>query len=404
MNLPIFIAFRYLFSKKKINAINVINVIAMIGFGVGAFAMIVILSAFNGFERLVGDLISNYDPDIEISSNQQKVFMPHEELLSKITAVEGVERVSKCLEEKVVVKFHERQEIARIKGVDEQFNSERFDSLLVFGSLDFGDTSAHLGVFGAGLSSRLGAFPGSQEVVSVFIPRRDVEYNSLNPMSALSVNYLRPSGIFVVHEEIDNEVFLTSLDFASELLDYPNKISSLEVDLKPGVDVGETQLLLKKALGEDWDIVSRREQNEVIYKIFQSEKWFTYAILSLVLLISAFNIFGSLIMLVLDKRKDIAILKSMGASKSLIRELFIWQGSYIAIIGGGIGLVLGLITVMAQKQFGLLKLENSIVENYPVELHLTDALLTVFTIVLLGLIISIFPANKASKYENTALN
>ncbi|MFY0644749.1 MAG: ABC transporter permease [Bacteroidia bacterium] len=404
MKLPIFIAYRYLFSKKKINAINVINGIAMLGFGVGAFAMIVILSAFNGFERLVGDLINNYDPDIEISSSGKKVFIPHEELLAKITAIEGVDRISKCLEEKVVVKFNERQEIARIKGVDEHFNIARFDSLLVLGELDFGDTSSHFGVFGGGLSGRLGVFPGSHETVSVFIPRRDVEYNSLNPMSALSVQYLRPSGIFVVHEEIDNEVFITSLDFASELLDYPNEISSLEIDLDKNVDEQEVKDLLQQALGEKWQVVTRREQNEVIYKIFQSEKWFTYAILSLVLLISAFNIFGSLIMLVLDKRKDISILKSMGATKSLIRSLFVWQGSYIAIIGGGVGLLLGLLTVLAQKQFGLLKLENSIVENYPVELHFTDVFITLLTIVLLGYVISIFPANKASRYENVALN
>ncbi len=376
----------------------------MLGFGVGAFAMIVILSAFNGFENLVAGLINNYDPDIEIRAKNSKVFVPTDELINSIQAVEGVKSVSKCLEEKVVIKYNDRQEIARIKGVDHNFPKAKFDSLIVLGDFNLGDSSAYFGIFGGGLSSKIGVFPGSQELISVFVPRRGVEYNSLNPMSALSIEYIRASAIFIVHEEIDNEVFIVSLDFAAKLLDYKNELSTLELELHENVDRDEMKAKLQSILSDQWKITTREEQNELIYKIFKSEKWFTYAILSLVLLISAFNIFGSLIMLVLDKRKDISVLKSMGAGTELIRKIFVWQGSYISMIGGGIGLLIGVLAVVLQKQFGFIKLENSIVENYPVALSAFDVFVTVITVFVLGYIISLYPAHRASRLKASSLN
>lgn len=376
----------------------------MLGFGVGAFAMIVILSAFNGFEGLVAGLINNYDPDIEITSASKKVFVPDAQLLKKIRAIDDVNGISTSLEEKVVIKYNERQEIARIKGVGDGFAVEKFDSLVVIGEFDLGDSTLQRGVFGGGLSSKIGVFPGTQEPVSVLVPKRGVEYNSLNPMSALSIQYLKVAGVFIVHEEIDNEVFISSLDFAQRLLGYDNEVSAIEVNLKSGVDRSDFKEKLLESIGTQWKITTQEEQNELIYKIFKSEKWFTYAILSLVLLISAFNIFGSLIMLVLDKKMDISVLKAMGAKDGLIRRLFLWQGSYISMIGGGIGLLLGVLTVILQKRFGLLKLENSIVEDYPVELVSTDIFITLITVFVLGYIMSLYPANKAARSETIALN
>lgn len=376
----------------------------MLGFGVGAFAMIVILSAFNGFESLVSGLINSYDPAIEISAAKGKVFKPTEELLVQINAFDEVASVSRCLEEKVVIKYNERQEIARIKGVDTLFPNEKFDSLMVVGEFVLGDSNGYFGVFGGGLSSKLGVFPGGQEPVSVLVPRRGVEYNSLNPMAALSIEYVLASGIFIVHEEIDNEVFITSYDFASKLLEYKGEVSALEIELVEGVDRSEFKESLAKTLGSNWKITTREEQNELIYKIFKSEKWFTYAILSLVLFISAFNIFGSLIMLVLDKKKDIAVYKSMGAPEKLVRRIFLWQGSYIAIIGGGTGVVLGVVVVWLQQYYGIIKLQNSIVEHYPVVLSTTDVFITLLTILALAYVISIYPSRRAAALPATSLN
>jgi lipoprotein-releasing system permease protein len=404
VRLPLFIAYRYLFSKKKINAINVITAIAMLGFGVGGFAMVVVLSTFNGFENIVEATINNYDPDIKITAKGKKTFVYNDALKSKVEQEIAVINVSKSLEEKVVIKYDQHQEIAKIKGVDSDFEASKFDSLMVIGNFMLGDTARSFGVFGGGLANKLNLFPGSPELITVFVPRRDVAYNSLNPMASLSSKYLRASGIFIVHEEIDGETFITSLDFAQDLLSYPNSISSLELSIDQNTDPAVVKESLQELLGSEWEVKTRRELNELIYKIFSSEKWFTFAILSLVLIISSFNIFGSLIMLVLDKKKDISILKSMGTTEQTIRRVFMWQGSYIAIIGGGVGVLLASVLVWSQEYFGWFTMDNAMVMEYPVELLLNDVLLTFGTVVLLGYLISIYPARKASKTPISNIN
>ena len=404
MRLPLFIAYRYLFSKKKINAINVITAIAMLGFGVGGFAMVVVLSTFNGFENIVEATINNYDPDIKITAKGKKTFIYNDDLKSKVEQEIAVINVSKSLEEKVVIKYDQHQEIAKIKGVDSDFEASKFDSLMVIGNFMLGDTARSFGVFGGGLANKLNLFPGSPELITVFVPRRDVAYNSLNPMASLSSKYLRASGIFIVHEEIDGETFITSLDFAQDLLSYPNSISSLELSIDQNTDPTVVKESLQELLGSEWEVKTRRELNELIYKIFSSEKWFTFAILSLVLIISSFNIFGSLIMLVLDKKNDISILKSMGTTEQTIRRVFMWQGSYIAIIGGGVGVLLASVLVWSQDYFGWFTMDNAMVLEYPVELLLNDVLLTFGTVVLLGYLISIYPARKASKTPISNIN
>lgn len=376
----------------------------MLGFGVGAFAMIVVLSTFNGFEQLVEGMLNNYDPEIKITATGKKTFEYTDDLKGKILALEGVTNVSQSLEEKVVIKYDNHQEIAKIRGVDRAIDKQKFDSLVVLGSFSLGDSSRYFGVFGGGLSHKLNLFPGSPELVTVFVPRRDVEFSSLNPMAALSTKYLRISGIFLVHEEVDNEVFITSLDFAQELLSYPNAISSLDIALRKGTDPNTVRDALKNSLGSGWEIKTRRELNELIYKIFSSEKWFTFAVLVLVLIISSFNIFGSLIMLVLDKKKDIGILKSMGAQEADIRKVFIWQGSYIAMLGGAMGILIAVVVVLSQQYFGWLRIENAIVEAYPIKLLLRDVVLTLATVSILGYLISLFPSFKAGKTPISNIN
>mgnify|MGYP001339450964 FL=1 len=376
----------------------------MLGFGVGSFAMIIVLSTFNGFENIVESMINNYDPDIKITANGEKTFKLHSSLENQLNKIEAVDYYTPVLEEKVVIKYDQHQEIARIKGIDSKAPHNTLDSIVVLGEFYLGDSLKNFGVFGAGLAQKLNLFPGSPELVTVFVPRRDVAYSALNPTASLSTEYLRSSGTFTVHEEVDNEVFMTRLDFAQKLLSYPNAISALEVSLKAGEDPIEAKENLIKVLGDDWEVKTRRELNEVLYKIFSSEKWFTYAILSLVLFISSFNIFGSLIMLVIDKKKDIGILKSMGAEEGTLFWVFLWQGTYIALIGGGIGILCSILLVWSQSYFEWFALENAIVSAYPVDLLWSDVTLTVLTILFLGSSISLYPAFKASKTPINAIN
>jgi lipoprotein-releasing system permease protein len=404
VRLSLFIAYRYLFSKKKINAINIITAIAMLGFGVGSFAMIIVLSTFNGFENIVEGMINNYDPDIKITAKGKKTFVLDSAISEQLKNSEEVSYYTPVLEEKVVIKYDQHQEIARIKGIDPSSPHGTLDSLVVLGEFYLGDSLKNFGVFGAGLAKKLNLFPGSPELVTIFVPRRDVEYNAMNPTASLSTQYLRSSGTFTVHEEVDNEVFMTRLDFAQSLLSYPNSISELELTLVPEVDPIDAKEELIELLGEQWEIKTRRELNEVLYKIFSSEKWFTYAILSLVLFISSFNIFGSLIMLVIDKKKDIGILKSMGAEEGILFRVFLWQGTYIALIGGGIGILCSMVLVWSQQYFEWFSMDNAIVSAYPVELLWSDVMLTILTIVFLGTTISLYPAYKASKTPINAIN
>ena len=376
----------------------------MLGFGVGSFAMIIVLSTFNGFENIVEGMINNYDPDIKITAKGKKTFVLDSAISEQLKNSEEVSYYTPVLEEKVVIKYDQHQEIARIKGIDPSSPHGTLDSLVVLGEFYLGDSLKNFGVFGAGLAQKLNLFPGSPELVTVFVPRRDVEYNAMNPTASLSTQYLRSSGTFTVHEEVDNEVFMTRLDFAQSLLSYPNSISALELTLVPEVDPIEAKEELIELLGEQWQIKTRRELNEVLYKIFSSEKWFTYAILSLVLFISSFNIFGSLIMLVIDKKKDIGILKSMGAEEGILFRVFLWQGTYIALIGGGIGILCSMVLVWSQQYFEWFSMENAIVSAYPVELLWSDVMLTILTIVFLGTSISLYPAYKAAKTPINAIN
>lgn len=404
MRLSLFIAYRYLFSKKKINAINIITGIAMLGFGVGSFAMIIVLSTFNGFENIVESMINNYDPDIKITAKCEKTFKLNSSLENQLNKIGTVDYYTPVLEEKVVIKYDQHQEIARIKGIDSKAPLNTLDSIVVLGEFYLGDSLKNFGVFGAGLAQKLNLFPGSPELVTVFVPRRDVAYSALDPTASLSTEYLRSSGTFTVHEKIDNEVFMTRLDFAQKLLSYPNAISALEISLKAGEDPIDAKENLIKVLGDNWVVKTRRELNEVLYKIFSSEKWFTYAILSLVIFISSFNIFGSLIMLVIDKKKDIGILKSMGAEEGTLFWVFFWQGTYIALIGGGIGILCSILLVWSQSYFEWFALENAIVSAYPVDLLWSDVTLTVLTILFLGSSISLYPAFKASKTPINVIN
>jgi lipoprotein-releasing system permease protein len=404
VRLSLFISYRYLFSKKKINAINIITAIAMLGFGVGSFAMIIVLSTFNGFENIVEGMINNYDPDIKITAKGKKTFVLDSQISNQLNKLEEIAYFTPVLQEKVVIKYDQHQEIARIKGIEPNTPHGTLDSLVVLGEFYLGDSLKNFGVFGAGLAQKLNLFPGSPELVTVFVPRRDVEYNAINPSASLSTQYLRSSGTFMVHEEVDNEVFITRLDFAQKLLSYPNSISALELNLKAEEDPIKAKEKLIESLGGQWEIKTRRELNEVLYKIFSSEKWFTYAILSLVLFISSFNIFGSLIMLVIDKKKDIGVLKSMGAEEGTLFRVFLWQGIYISLIGGGIGILCSILLVWSQQFFEWFSMENAIVSAYPVELLWSDILLTVLTIVFLGTTISLYPASKASKTHIKAIN
>jgi lipoprotein-releasing system permease protein len=397
MNLPGFIAKRYLFSKNNANAINIISGISVLIFTIGTAVMIIILSFLNGLEGLVKDMNNSFDPDIKITANYAKTFSP-DSVLSVVGQTEHVELYSRSLEDNVVVRYGDAQEIARVKGVDDNFHSvTSMDTFVVYGNYLLEEKGKNYAIFGSAISSSLNInVQNGQTLATLFVPKRGVRYNNLNPEASLNSDYVLPSGIVLLNEEGDKDLIITSLNFVQSLLDRGEAISALEIKVENG-HTEDVQEQLQAKLGNRFSVKNRTEQNEAADKVFKTEKWATFAILTLVVLIAAFNTIGALTMLVLEKKKDIAVLKSMGAAQSVIRRIFLMEGMLITWLGVVFGLVIGVGFVLAQYYWGIVPLEGSFVEYFPVGLKIGDIIRAVVVISLLGLLASLYPALKASE-------
>lgn len=396
MNLVRFISGRYLFSKKNTNAINIISGISMLIFTVGTAVMIIILSFLNGLEGLVKDMNNSFDPDLKISARYAKTFDP-DSILLELEHMEGVSLVSRTLEDNVVVRYGDAQEIARVKGVDQRFKEvSSMDTFVVRGKYELERSGKQFAIFGSAISSSLNiSLNNDQTLAAMFVPRKGVEYNHLNPEASLNTSYVLPSGIVLLNEDGDKDLIIVSLNLVRELFDVKTNVSALEVKIDED-KVEQVQNKLITHWGDRFEVKNRSEQNEAAYKVFKTEKWATFAILTLVVLIAAFNTIGALTMLVLEKKKDINILKSMGAEDGLIRRIFLSEGMLITWVGLAIGLLIGVMFVWLQHQYGIVPLEGSFVEYFPVELKLLDCIQVALVITLLGFLASIYPSIKAA--------
>lgn len=393
MNFPFYIARRYLFSKKSHNIINIISGISLTVVAVVTMAMIIVLSAFNGIESLVGSLYARFEPAISILPATGKTFAQSSVPIDTLKTWPGISHVVPVIEENVMLDFGSKQRIARMKGVDENFVlMTRLDSVVVDGEYLLKDEDYNYAVVGYGIKYELGIniYQNSMRPLKVYAPIRGKKI-SRNQEKAFNRKDLMVSGIFSINPDFDSKYFLTDIDFASALLGYENERTAIEIGLAEGVNPDRIQKQLITLLGDDFIVKTSRQKNELVFKTSQSEKWITFFILTFILLIASFNIIASLTMLIIDKKKDIFILNSLGASRLDIRKIFFSEGMLINAIGAIIGLVLGYLFCIAQIQFGLIPLEGGIVEYYPIEMRLED-FFAVFGIVLAtGLISSIVP-------------
>lgn len=393
MNFPFYIARRYLFSKKSHNIINIISGISLTVVAVVTMAMIIVLSAFNGIESLVGSLYSRFEPAISILPATGKTFSQSSVPLDSLKIWPGILHVVPVIEENVMLDFGSKQRIARMKGVDENFVlMTRLDSVVVDGEYLLKDEDYNYAVVGYGIKYELGIniYQNSMRPLKVYAPIRGKKI-SRNQEKAFNRKDLMVSGIFSINPDFDSKYFLTDIDFASALLGYENERTAIEIGLAEGVNPDKIQKQLITLLGNDFIVKTSRQKNELVFKTSQSEKWITFFILTFILLIASFNIIASLTMLIIDKKKDIFILNSLGASRLDIRKIFFSEGMLINAIGAIIGLGLGYLFCISQIQFGLIPLEGGIVEYYPIEMRVED-FFAVFGIVLAtGLISSIVP-------------
>lgn len=400
MKLSIYIAKRYLFAKKSRNAINIISAVSVAGVTVVTMALIIVLSVFNGLEGMVSRIFNTFDPELKITIAEGKVFKPDSGKLKLLSKTNGISGYSLTLEENALLKYGDRQFIAAVKGVDENYvKVTTLDSAMWEGDFMLNAKNGRpYAVIGIGVATYLGVRVNFTTQLNILVPRRTGSVN-FNPENALISKYIFPSGIFEIEQEFDSKYIIIPLDFARELLEYNTEISAIEIKLAEKTDLREVQKNVKLIFGKGYSVKNRLEQQEIFYKVMRSERLAIFFILTLILIIASFNIMGSLTMLIIEKERDIEILKSLGAENNLIRKIFIFEGWMISVIGAFAGVILGFIICWIQQRFGLIKLnsESLLINVYPVILKIKDFVVVPATVLLIGYWAAWYPVRFLTK-------
>ena len=389
MNLPFFIAKRYLLAKKSHNLINIITWISIIGISVGAFALIVVLSAFNGLEKVISSMNNRLAPDLQIAPVMGKTIDLTAFPLGQIKSVEGVEMAIPTITEDALFRANEKQHIGQVKGVGLDYqNVHRMDEVVSGGDgLLLSDGAYDFAVPGTGVAWHLGINSYSPyAMVRIYVPKRG-NASQMSLENSFNSDVLTVQSVFSTEQELDEKLVLVPFEWLSELLEYKEKASNMELFLGSDADLKKVKKEVKTLLGEGFTVKDQQEQQETLYKIMHSEKWAVYVILTFILILATFNVVGSLSMLMIDKRKDTGILKAMGADNRLIQRIFMNEGMLISVAGGIIGLLLGIVVVLLQQKFGFVKFGNGgnyVVDAYPVVLKMKDVLLIFATILVVG--------------------
>lgn len=403
MNLPFLFAKRYLFSKKSVNAVNIISSISVIGVMVSSAALIILLSSFNGMEELILSMYSKFAPELKIEPQKGKLFETNKPIFQELRNDPNVVHYTEVLEEKVLLQYGNRQYISTIKGVEPQsLNTSIGDSILVDGTYQLMRDSTKLAILGASVQANLGvSIQNTPDLIQVYSPRKGVK-NSANPAEEFNIRSITPAGVLRYQQDFDNFI-ITPISFAKEVLGEYDRVSSIEFYLKEGTLVREFERDLQKKLGANYLVKNREEQNPTLYKNVRVERWVVFFILTLISIIAIFNIVGSLTMLVLDKQKDMTVLKSLGGNNNLIQRIFFYEGLMIAIIGCILGLLLGAVFNYIQSTYGIIRVEdgaNAILDSYPMVSRWNDYLLVFITVTSISGLVSYFSAKISVKELN----
>lgn len=399
MHLPLFIARRYLFAKKSHNVINIISAISAVGMAIGTAALIIILSIYNGFDELVKSTLSNVEPDILITPAKGKVFIPEGEAFDRIKANPMIGEYDLILQENVFVDYDGHQGIAKAKGVDSAFEAES----PLAEHITNGEFSLHKGqlpqmVVGAGLAYKMGMNPAFLASAELYFPIRDRNFSLANPAASIETVRMRPSGIFSVNQQIDNDLIILPIEQMRKLLGYEEEVSGVELRLVEGFTAKDLRSAIKdiqKELGPGFKVLDRFRQNTSLYKMMRYEKAAIFLILIFVIIIIALNIFGSITMLIIEKKDDIETYRSLGATDKMLRHTFTLEGWLISLLGLAAGLVVGIGFSLAQQHFGFIKMPGSFLVNaYPVILQWQDVLATIAGVALIGYIIALLPVRR----------
>jgi lipoprotein-releasing system permease protein len=396
--MTILFAWRYFKGKKTTNAVNLIAWISILAIAVGAAALILVLSVFNGFEDLVKGLYADFYTDVRIAPVKGKFITLTPAQLQQIRGTAGVRQLCTVTEEKAVLVNNEYQSIIYLKGVDRNYTEVSGLWKHVKETFNTGSADKPLLVLGVGIQNAVGSEAGMNIApLTVYLP--NLKASNFSGLDALNSYNATVSGSFALQQDFDNKYAITNIEFVKYMLDLgPDQYSSVEVALHNPEETNQVRTDLKKLLGADFKVETRYEQNQSLYSVMQVEKWIIYAILSLILVVASFNMIGALTMLVLEKQKDIAVLKAMGASENYIQRIFLSEGFVLAVVGGGAGILIAVVICMLQIKYKLVKLAGGsfIIDYYPVKMVSTDFLLVISTIMFISLVAAWVPSKKAS--------
>lgn len=405
MRLQLFIALRYLFSKKSHNIINIISMICAGGVCVATIALICTLSVYNGFQNIISGVISSFDPDLKVTLAEGKIF-DLSEPQQKLQTIEPIELICPVLEETALIRGKEKQTFVTVKGVPHNYNEAvNADSVIEAGKFKLEDENGIYTVLGAALFNQIDASVGYDNPVSFYAPKYATKVNIANPNQSFNTQYAYISGIYATHQfEIDSKYAFLPLQYAQEIFNYNGLVSALEIKIKND-DIESAKTAIQNALGEKYVVQDKMEQHQDFYKMMKIEKWITFLILFFILMIAVVNIIGSLTMLILEKKNDIQTLKHLGATSSFIQQVFLLEGWLISALGTIAGLAIGLILCLIQEYFGIIKLGDGsddgtfFIQAYPVYVQWTDILIILSTTLIAGLFIAWIPTRYIKKKE-----
>ncbi|UOQ73332.1 FtsX-like permease family protein [Hymenobacter cellulosilyticus] len=404
MNVSLLIARRYFSSKNKRNIISIISNISMVGVAVGTMALIIVLSVFNGLEDLVRTLYGKSDPDLLITAVQGKSFATNEALMQRIRSTVGVGLLTEVIEDNALLQYHDRQMVVKMKGVSENYFAQSdIDSAIVEGDHRLVRNGENYALLGAGVQHELSiALDNRFAPLHLLYPRNTGKKTlSMNPETAFSQQTIIAGGVFLIEQHIDDSYIFVPIDFAQKLLNYGNRRTALEVKVGASRTIEEVKQDLQRVLGNGFHVHDSDEQHVSLLKAIKVEKMFVFITFAFILLIASLNIFFSLSMLVLDKKKDVAILLAMGATSRTVRNIFLLEGAIVAQVGAITGLTLGIAICWAQQTFHIVSMgmATSVVDSYPVKMQLSDIVLTGIAIIVITITVSIRPALNAARLD-----
>lgn len=401
LKVPLLFATRYLFSKKSVNAINIISSISVVGVFVSTAALVIVLSFYNGMEKFILSMYSNFAPHLRIEPQKGKMFDASGAEFLEIRNDSEVRSYSEVIEDKVLMQYDNQQFIGLVKGVSaKSLQNHREEDILQAGQYMIESDSTSYSLIGAQIQANLQVpISGFYNNIQLYFPRKDISMSNINPLEDFNIRQIDVVGVLAYQPEFDNLV-LAPISYVRDLLGEEEAISAVELYLNNEANTQRLQRRIQQSLGENFVVKNRQQQNPTLYKTIKSEKWIVFFILTFIGIIAIFNIVGSLTMLVIDKKDDMKILQSLGADRGVIERIFFIEGIFIALIGGVIGIAVGYVFCKLQEVYGFIRTgaeDGSLIDVYPIDMRSSDFILVFTTVVLLSVLVSYFSSKLSVK-------